>query len=151
MTRHAIKFPGAPDSTARDVFGFPKVLGSTPNVQEPSKLEPQLGVVHVKVICSNCHQGPCKGEECKVTAGGIIRPDTAEEMPSLGVVLAVGPGLISSAGIRVQPLDVKAGDRVVYDMTRIIWVDDPIRARADLPGVAFIIHHDGILAIQRLP
>ena len=47
------------------------------------------------------------------TAGGIIIPDTAKEKPSEGEVLAVGPGGRDEAG-KLTPLDVKAGDRVLF-------------------------------------
>jgi chaperonin GroES len=47
------------------------------------------------------------------TAGGIIIPDTAKEKPMEGEVIAVGPGARGEDG-RVQPLDVKAGDRVLF-------------------------------------
>lgn len=47
------------------------------------------------------------------TAGGIIIPDTAKEKPAQGEVIAVGPGPLDEKG-KVQPLDVKRGDRVLY-------------------------------------
>jgi chaperonin GroES len=47
------------------------------------------------------------------TAGGIIIPDTAKEKPMEGEVVAVGPGPRDEKG-KVQPLDVKAGDRVLF-------------------------------------
>jgi chaperonin GroES len=47
------------------------------------------------------------------TAGGIIIPDSAKEKPSEGEVVAVGTGTISENG-NVRPLDVKAGDRVLF-------------------------------------
>jgi len=47
------------------------------------------------------------------TAGGIIIPDTAQEKPSEGEVIAVGPGARDESGT-VRPMDVKAGDRVLY-------------------------------------
>ncbi|WP_193177092.1 co-chaperone GroES [Oricola nitratireducens] len=47
------------------------------------------------------------------TAGGIIIPDTAKEKPSEGEVVSVGPGARDENG-KVQPLDVKAGDRVLF-------------------------------------
>jgi len=47
------------------------------------------------------------------TAGGIIIPDTAKEKPSEGEVISVGPGARDEAG-KVQPLDVKAGDRILF-------------------------------------
>jgi len=52
-------------------------------------------------------------EEEEKTAGGIIIPDTAKEKPSEGEVVAVGPGGRDDAG-KVQPLDVQAGDRVLF-------------------------------------
>lgn len=47
------------------------------------------------------------------TAGGIIIPDTAKEKPQEGEVVAVGPGARTEQG-QVTPLDVKAGDRVLF-------------------------------------
>jgi chaperonin GroES len=47
------------------------------------------------------------------TAGGIIIPDTAKEKPMQGDIIAVGPGARDESG-KVQPLDVKAGDRVLF-------------------------------------
>ncbi|APO78592.1 chaperonin GroES 2 (plasmid) [Rhizobium etli 8C-3] len=47
------------------------------------------------------------------TKGGIIIPDTAKEKPQEGEVIAVGPGARNDAG-QVQPLDVKAGDRILF-------------------------------------
>jgi chaperonin GroES len=47
------------------------------------------------------------------TAGGIIIPDTAKEKPMEGEVVAVGPGARDEGG-KIQPLDVKAGDRVLF-------------------------------------
>jgi len=47
------------------------------------------------------------------TAGGIILPDTAQEKPSEGEVVAAGPGIKNEDG-KVTPLDVKAGDRVLF-------------------------------------
>ncbi len=47
------------------------------------------------------------------TAGGIIIPDTAQEKPMEGEVIAVGPGARNEAG-QVVALDVKAGDRVLF-------------------------------------
>ena len=51
-------------------------------------------------------------EETK-TAGGIIIPDTAQEKPIQGEVIAVGPGSREEAG-KLIPLDVKIGDKVLF-------------------------------------
>jgi len=47
------------------------------------------------------------------TKGGIIIPDTAQEKPSQGEIVAVGPGGRDEAG-KLIPIDVKAGDRVLF-------------------------------------
>ena len=52
------------------------------------------------------------GEEEK-TAGGIIIPDTAQEKPSEGKIVAVGSGVRADDG-SIRKLDVKAGDRVLF-------------------------------------
>ena len=52
-------------------------------------------------------------EEDERTRGGIIIPDTAKEKPQQGEVIAVGPGARDEKGV-VQPLDVKAGDRILF-------------------------------------
>jgi chaperonin GroES len=54
---------------------------------------------------------PSKAEE--KTKSGLIIPDTAQEKPQEGKVVAVGPGNLDDQGKRV-PVDVKAGDVVVY-------------------------------------
>jgi chaperonin GroES len=47
------------------------------------------------------------------SAGGIIIPDTAQEKPMEGEVVAVGPGTRNEQGLLV-PLDVKEGDRILF-------------------------------------
>jgi chaperonin GroES len=47
------------------------------------------------------------------TAGGIIIPDTAQEKPMEGEIVAVGTGHVNDNG-EVRPLDVKSGDRVIF-------------------------------------
>ncbi|MCR5858518.1 co-chaperone GroES [Mesorhizobium sp. J428] len=47
------------------------------------------------------------------TKGGIIIPDTAKEKPQEGEIVAVGSGARDEAG-KLVPLDVKAGDRVLF-------------------------------------
>jgi chaperonin GroES len=47
------------------------------------------------------------------TKGGIIIPDTAKEKPQEGKVIAVGKGKTNEDG-KVTPLDVKAGDRILF-------------------------------------
>jgi chaperonin GroES len=47
------------------------------------------------------------------TAGGIIIPDTAKEKPQEGEIVAIGTGTKAEDG-KVTPLDVKAGDRILF-------------------------------------
>ena len=47
------------------------------------------------------------------TKGGIIIPDTAQEKPQEGQVIAVGPGSRDEAG-KLIPVDIKSGDRVLF-------------------------------------
>jgi chaperonin GroES len=51
-------------------------------------------------------------EEEETTVSGIVIPDTAKEKPQQGVVMAAGPGRFED-GKRV-PMDVKAGDKILY-------------------------------------
>lgn len=52
-------------------------------------------------------------EEETKTAGGILLPGSAAEKPSQGEVIATGKGIIRENG-DVRPLDVKAGDKVLF-------------------------------------
>ena len=47
------------------------------------------------------------------SAGGIILPDTAQEKPQQGTVVAVGPGKVSDSGSKVD-MTVKKSDKVLY-------------------------------------
>jgi chaperonin GroES len=49
----------------------------------------------------------------EVSKGGIVLPDTAQERPQEGKVIAVGPGRLSDDGNRIA-MDVKKGDKVIY-------------------------------------
>ena len=73
------------------------------------------------------------------TKGGIIIPDTAKEKPQEGEVVAVGPGARDENG-QVQPLDVKAGDRILFGKwsgteVKIDGEDLLIMKEADVMGV----------------
>ncbi|MCB1875649.1 MAG: co-chaperone GroES [Chromatiales bacterium] len=52
-------------------------------------------------------------EEERTTAGGIVIPDSATEKPVRGEIIAVGNGKVADDG-SVRPLDVKAGDRILF-------------------------------------
>ena len=73
------------------------------------------------------------------TAGGIIIPDTAKEKPQEGEVVAVGGGAKSDEG-KITPLDVKAGDRVLFGKwsgteVKIDGKDLLIMKESDIMGV----------------
>ena len=78
-------------------------------------------------------------EQDEKTAGGIIIPDTAKEKPMQGEVIAVGPGARDENG-KLQPLDVKAGDRVLFGKwsgteVRLEGEDLMVMKESDLMGV----------------
>ncbi len=50
----------------------------------------------------------------QTTASGLVIPDTAKEKPQEGKVIAVGPGRFDEDGEKRIPLDIKAGDIVIY-------------------------------------
>ena len=52
-------------------------------------------------------------EEEKISAGGIVIPDSAAEKPVQGKIVAVGKGKILEDG-NVRPLDVKVGDKILF-------------------------------------
>ena len=52
-------------------------------------------------------------EEDTKTKGGIIIPETAQEKPMQGEIVAAGPGGRDESG-KLTPLDVKAGDRILF-------------------------------------
>ena len=77
-------------------------------------------------------------EEQEQKMGGIIIPDTAKEKPQQGEVVAAGPGRRKKSGERV-PLEVKAGDRILYGKYS--------GTEVNMDGQTFLIlHEDEILA-----
>ena len=73
------------------------------------------------------------------SSGGIIIPDTAQEKPQQGEVVAVGPGGRDDAG-KLIPIDLKAGDRVLFGKwsgteVKIDGVEYLIRKESDVMGV----------------
>ena len=73
------------------------------------------------------------------TTGGIIIPDTVQEKPMQGEVVAVGPGARDDGG-KVVPLDVKSGDRVLFGKwsgteVKLDGEDMIIMKESDLMGI----------------
>ena len=78
-------------------------------------------------------------EQEEKTAGGIIIPDTAQEKPSEGEIIAAGSGARTDDG-KVVPMDVKAGDRVLFGKwsgteVKVNGEDLLIMKESDLLGV----------------
>src|SRR5579864_9290517 len=73
------------------------------------------------------------------TAGGIIIPDTAQEKPSQGEIIAVGLGGRDESG-KLIPIDLKVGDRVLFGKwsgteVKLDSVDFLIMKESDIMGV----------------
>ena len=78
-------------------------------------------------------------DEEEKTAGGIIIPDTAKEKPQEGEVIAAGAGIKGEDG-KLTPLDVKAGDRILFGKwsgteVRIDGEDLLIMKESDILGI----------------
>ena len=65
----------------------------------------------VKPLADRVVVEPAPAEE--VSSGGIILPDTAQEKPQQGTIVAAGPGKVSDSGKTVA-MEVKKGDRILY-------------------------------------
>src|SRR5262245_28313554 len=114
---------------------FRTVPGRRPCASQPRKLgglAMQFRPLHDRVVVRRI-------EEDERTKGGIIIPDTAKEKPQQGEVIAVGPGARDDKGV-IQPLDVKAGDRVLFGKwsgteVKIDGEDLLIMKESDIMGV----------------
>ena len=78
-------------------------------------------------------------EEETKTKGGIIIPDTAKEKPQEGEVVAVGPGALNEKTGARTPLELKAGDRILFGKwsgqeVKIDGVDLLIMKESDVLG-----------------
>ena len=87
-------------------------------------------------------------DEVAKSKGGIIIPDTAKEKPQEGEVIAVGPGARDESG-KLVPLDVKAGDRVLFGKwsgteVKIDGKDLLIMKESDILGVL-----EGAVAVKK--
>jgi chaperonin GroES len=66
----------------------------------------KLRPLHDRILVKRLEEGAAKH-------GSIIIPDTAKEKPQEGKVIAVGTGKVTDDGKKI-PLDVKAGDRILF-------------------------------------
>ncbi len=74
--------------------------------KKKSKSGPQLVPLGDRVVLQ-------RAEAEATTAGGIVLPDSSQDKPQRGTVIAVGDGPVTSKGDRI-PLTVKAGDEVIF-------------------------------------
>tara|TARA_Y100000591_G_scaffold304053_1_gene300425 strand:- start:520 stop:810 length:291 start_codon:yes stop_codon:yes gene_type:complete len=81
---------------------------------------------------------PAAAEE--KSSGGIILPDTAQEKPQQGTVVATGPGKVSDSGTLVE-MSVKDGDKILYGKYS--------GTEVNIAGIEYIIMRESdILAIM---
>src|SRR5262245_55959759 len=87
------------------------VVGKTRNKPESGAAKGRLLIMKIRPLQDRVIVKRIAEEE--KSKGGIIIPDTAKEKPQEGKVVAVGKGKVNEDG-KVTPLDVKAGDRVLF-------------------------------------
>jgi chaperonin GroES len=76
------------------------------------------------------------------SAGGIILPDTAQKKPQRGTILAVGPGKVNKKTGQRQPMQLKAGDKVLFTS----WAGDEFKDRKEA-GEVLVMHEEDVLAV----
>ncbi len=67
--------------------------------------------LNVKPLADRVVVEPAAAEE--MSSGGIILPDTAQEKPQQGTIVATGPGKVSDSGTLVT-MELKKGDKILY-------------------------------------
>src|SRR4029453_10612537 len=95
---------GAPPDTPTACDGHPHLEGGTRTMAKAATIT--LQPLHDRIVVQRIDEG-------EVRRGGLIIPDSAKEKPQEGKVLAVGKGTMTEDGKKI-PLDVKAGDRVLF-------------------------------------
>lgn len=76
------------------------------------------------------------------SAGGILLPDAAQKKPQRGTVLAVGPGKLNKKTGDRTPLQLKAGDKVLFTS----WAGDEFKDRKTTDEV-LVMHEEDVLAV----
>src|SRR5687767_7473200 len=84
-------------------------------------------------------------EAPKTTPGGLHIPETAKEREVRGVVLAVGPGRVTDAGVRL-PMTVAKGDRVLIEKYQGSKVESRVGHRVE--GERYVVREDQILGVE---
>ena len=92
---------------------------------------------NIKPLLDNVLIAPLEAEQ--KTASGIILPDSAKEKPQMGIVKAVGSGLLTPKGEKI-PMNVKVGQKVMYKK----WGGDEVKVEGE---EWMIVKQGDILAI----
>lgn len=77
------------------------------------------------------------------SAGGILIPDAAQKKPQRGVVLAVGPGKANKKDGARSPMQLKAGDKVLFTS----WAGDEFKDQKQKDGEVLVMHEEDVLAV----
>jgi chaperonin GroES len=99
----------APDPLRRTQAGQPAAAGNSirpKHLKGVPRMATKLTPLHDRIVVRRV-------EEAETTRGGIIIPDSAKDKPQEGEVISVGRGKSNDKG-ETFPLDVKAGDRVLF-------------------------------------
>jgi chaperonin GroES len=76
------------------------------------------------------------------TSGGIILPDTAKKKPQKGTILAVGPGKLNLKDGTRMPMQLKAGDVVLFTS----WAGDEFKDNKK-GGEVLVMHESDVMAV----
>jgi chaperonin GroES len=76
------------------------------------------------------------------TAGGIVLPDSAQNKPQRGTVLAVGPGKMKKDGTRAA-MQLKVGDRVLFTS----WAGDEYKDRKQTEGDILVMQEGDVMCV----
>jgi len=80
--------------------------------------------------------------EKETSKGGILLPDTAQEKPKQGTVVATGPGKINDKG-ELESLDIKEGDCILFSS----YAGTEVKNLEDESGEYLVLSEDEILGI----
>ena len=80
-------------------------------------------------------------ESSDKSVGGIFLPENAKQKPQRGTILAVGPGKMNKKTGERTPLQVKAGDKVLFTS----WAGDEFKDRKT--GEVLVMHEEDVLAV----
>lgn len=83
-----------------------------------------------------------KRSQAQTSKGGILLPDSAQEKPKEGTVLAIGPGKMNDNG-KLEPVSVKEGDRVLFSS----YAGTEVKTSEEQQEGYLILSEDDILGI----